>query len=77
MTLNNKQERNFPNGKYHLEQLLSSEFNNEELAILKLLVLESLAKYDDVNVNESGNIYTMLLNLLDKICYLQRDNKGY
>jgi len=36
-----------------------------------------LSEYDDVNVNESGNIYTMLLNLLDKICYLQRDNKGY
>lgn len=67
MTLNNK-----------LEQLLSSEFNNEELAILKLLVLESLAKYDDVNVNEeSGNIYSMCKQLYDKICYLQRDNKGY
>ena len=61
----------------NLERLIASEFNNEELAILKLLVLESLAKYDDVNVNESGNIYSMCKQLYDKICYLQRDNKGY
>lgn len=62
----------------NLERLIVSEFNAQELSILKLLVLENLSKYDDVNVNEeSGNIYTMLLQLLDKICYLQRDNKGY
>ena len=67
MTLNNK-----------LEQLLVSEFNSQELSILKLLVLENLHKYDDVNVaEESGNIYVMLLQLLDKIHYLQKDNKGY
>ena len=67
MTLNNK-----------LEQLLVSEFNSQELSILKLLVLENLSKYDDVNVaEESGNIYVMLLQLLDKIHYLQKDNKGY
>ena len=65
-----------PNNK--LEQLLVSEFNSQELSILKLLVLENLHKYDDVNVaEESGNIYVMLLQLLDKIHYLQRDNKGY
>ena len=65
-----------PNNK--LEQLLVSEFNSQELSILKLLVLENLHKYDDVNVaEESGNIYVMLLQLLDKIHYLQKDNKGY
>ena len=65
-----------PNDK--LEQLLVSEFNSQELSILKLLVLENLHKYDDVNVaEESGNIYVMLLQLLDKIHYLQKDNKGY
>ena len=67
MTLNN-----------NLERLLVSEFNSQELSILKLLVLENLGKYDDVNVaEESGNIYVMLLQLLDKIHYLQKDNKGY
>ncbi len=60
-----------------LERLINSEFNAQELSMLKMLVLTMLSEYDDVNVNESGNIYTMLLNLLDKICYLQRDNKGY
>ncbi len=61
-----------------LERLLVSEFNSQELSILKLLVLENLHKYDDVNVaEESGNIYVMLLQLLDKIHYLQKDNKGY
>ena len=59
-----------------LERLINSEFNAQELSMLKMLVLTMLKEYDDVNVNESGNIYTMLLNLLDKICYLQRDNKG-
>jgi len=62
----------------NLERLLVSEFNSQELSILKLLVLENLHKYDDVNVaEESGNIYVMLLQLLDKIHYLQKDNKGY
>ena len=60
-----------------LERLINSEFNAQELSMLKMLVLTMLKEYDDVNVNKSGNIYTMLLNLLDKICYLQRDNKGY
>ncbi len=61
----------------NLERLIVSEFNAQELSILKLIVLENLSKYDDVNVaEESGNIYTMLLQLLDKICYLQKDNKG-
>ena len=60
-----------------LERLINSEFNAQELSMLKMLVLTMLKEYDDVNVNVSGNIYTMLLNLLDKICYLQRDNKGY
>ncbi len=61
----------------HLERLINSEFNAQELSMLKMLVLTMLKEYDDVNVNESGNIYSMCQQLYDKICYLQRDNKGY
>ena len=43
-----------------LERLINSEFNAQELSMLKMLVLTMLKEYDDVNVNESGNIYTML-----------------
>ena len=49
-------------------------FSKEELSLLKLLVLENLQKYDDLNVNESGNIYRMLQQLIGKINYIQRDN---
>ena len=49
-------------------------FSKEELSLLKLLVLESLSNYDDLNVNESGNIYRMLQQLIGKINYIQRDN---
>ncbi len=49
-------------------------FSKEELSLLKLLVLENLSNYDDVNVNESGNIYRMLQQLIGKINYIQRDN---
>ena len=49
-------------------------FSKEELSLLKLLVLENLSNYDDVNVNESGNIYRMLQQLICKINYIQRDN---
>ena len=61
----------------NLERLINSEFNAQELSMLKMLVLTMLSEYDDVNVNESGNIYSMCKQLYDKICYLQRDNKGY
>ena len=51
-------------------------FSKEELSLLKLLVLENLSNYDDLNVNESGNIYRMLQQLIgtfrgtiyDRIC---------
>ena len=49
-------------------------FSKEELSLLKLLVLENLSNYDDLNVNESGNIYRMLQQLIGKINYIQRDN---
>ena len=49
-------------------------FSKEELSLLKLLVLENLSNYDDLNVNESGNIYRMLQQLIGKISYIQRDN---
>ena len=49
-------------------------FSKEELSLLKLLVLENLSNYDDLNVNESGNIYRMFQQLIGKINYIQRDN---
>ena len=49
-------------------------FSKEELSLLKLLVLENLSNYDDLNVNESGNIYRMLQQLIGKINYIQRAN---
>tara|TARA_B100000131_G_scaffold282870_1_gene290406 strand:- start:2051 stop:2248 length:198 start_codon:yes stop_codon:yes gene_type:complete len=49
-------------------------FSKEELSLLKLLVLENLSNYDDLNVNESGNIYRMLQQLIGKINYIQREN---
>ena len=60
--------------KYNLESLYMSEFSASELSLLKLLVLENLSNYDDLNVNESGNIYRMLQQLIGKINYIQRDN---
>ena len=77
MTHRANQESNLSNDKYNLERLINSEFNAQELSMLKMLVLTMLKEYDDVNVNESGNIYSMCKQLYDKICYLQRDNKGY
>ena len=41
--------------------LKGGTFSKEELSLLKLLVLENLQKYDDLNVNESGNIYRLSL----------------
>ena len=54
--------------------LTRGTFSKEELSLLKLLVLENLSNYDDLNVNESGNIYRMLQQLIGKINYIQRDN---
>ena len=62
--------------KYNLESLYLSEFSASELSINKLLVLESLSKYDDLNVNESGNIYAKLKQIHNKIEVLQRSNKN-
>ena len=54
--------------------LKGGTISKEELSLLKLLVLENLQKYDDLNVSESGNIYSMLQQLIGKINYIQRDN---
>ena len=54
----------------NLERLINSEFNAQELSMLKMLVLTMLKEYDDVNVNESGNIYTMLLKLWKTMLHL-------
>ena len=58
----------------HNATLNRGTFSKEELSLLKLLVLENLSNYDDLNVNESGNIYRMLQQLIGKINYIQRDN---
>ena len=62
--------------KYNLDMLYRSEFSASELSLLKLLVLTSLREYDDLNVNESGNIYAKLKQIHNKIEVLQRSNKN-
>lgn len=63
--------------KQHLENLIVSEFAPRELSLLKLLVLENLSKYDDVNVTEeSGSIYELLTQIKSKIHYLQSELRG-
>ena len=52
-------------------------FSKEELSLLKLLVLENLSNYDDLNVNEaSGSIYTKLKQIQSKIQVLQSTKHG-
>ena len=62
--------------KYNLDMLYYSEFSASELSIIKLLVLESLSKYDDLNVNESGNIYAKLKQIQSKINLLQSSKQA-
>ena len=63
--------------KQQLENLIVSEFAPRELSLLKLLVLENLSKYDDVNVTEeSGSIYELLTQIKSKIHYLQSELRG-
>ena len=62
--------------KYNLDMLYYSEFSASELSLLKLLVLTTLREYDDLNVNESGNIYAKLKQIHNKIEVLQRSNKN-
>ncbi len=63
--------------KQHLERLIASEFSSRELSLIKLLVLENLSKYDDVNViEESGSIYELLKQIQHKVNYLQSDIRG-
>mgnify|MGYP003306915284 CR=1 FL=1 len=63
--------------KQHLENIIVSEFAPRELSLLKLLVLENLSKYDDVNVTEeSGSIYELLTQIKSKIHYLQSELRG-
>ena len=63
--------------KYNLESLFLSDFSASELSIIKLLVLESLSKYDDLNVNEaSGSICTKLKQIQSKIQVLQSSKQA-
>tara|TARA_B100001057_G_scaffold377972_1_gene383298 strand:+ start:420 stop:614 length:195 start_codon:yes stop_codon:yes gene_type:complete len=43
-------------------------FDNEEMALIKMLVLESLSKYDSLSeANRKGNIYRLLKQTQRKI----------
>lgn len=43
-------------------------FDNEEMALIKMLVLESLSKYDTLSeANRKGNIYRLLKQTQRKI----------
>ena len=45
--------------------------------MIKLLVLDSLSYYDDVNVcSESGNIYELLTRIKSKLLVLQSKSMG-
>ena len=49
-------------------------FDKNELAIIKLLVLESLSKYDNINeANCSGNIYKLLTTIKSKVHELSNE----
>ena len=60
--------------KYNLESLFLSDFSASELSIIKLLVLESLSKYDNINeANCSGNIYKLLTTIRSKVHELSNE----
>ncbi len=49
-------------------------FDKNELALIKLLVLESLSKYDNINeANCSGNIYKLLTTIKSKVHELSNE----
>ena len=61
----------------NLNSLYFSDFSQSELSMIKLLVLESLSYYDDVNVcSESGNIYELLTRIKSKLLVLQSKSMG-
>ena len=49
-------------------------FDKNELSLIKLLVLESLSKYDDLNeANCRGNIYKLLTTIKSKVHELSNE----
>ena len=49
-------------------------FDKNELSLIKLLVLESLSKYDDLNeANCRGNIYKLLTSIKSKVHELSNE----
>jgi hypothetical protein len=49
-------------------------FDKNELALIKLLVLESLSKYDSLsNNNSEGNIYRLLTQIKVKVHELSNE----
>ena len=49
-------------------------FDKNELALIKLLVLESLSKYDSISeANCKGNIYKLLITIRTKIHELNNE----
>ena len=56
-------------------RLLSAPlFDKNELALIKLLVLESLSKYDNISeANCSGNIYKLLTTIRSKVHELSNE----
>ncbi len=61
----------------NLNSLYLSDFSQSELSMIKLLVLDSLSYYDDVNVcSESGNIYELLTRIKSKLLVLQSKSMG-
>jgi len=49
-------------------------FDNQELSLIKLLVLESLANYDSISeANCKGNMYGLLKQTLSKVHELQSE----
>ena len=61
----------------NLNSLYFSDFSQSELSMIKLLVLDSLSYYDDVNVcSESGYIYELLTRIKSKLLVLQSKSMG-
>ncbi len=59
----------------NIETMLNAPlFDKNELALLKLLVLESLSKYDSISeANCKGNIYKLLKQTQSKIHQLSNE----
>ena len=59
----------------HINAMLNAPlFDKNELALIKLLVLESLSKYDSLsNNNSEGNIYRLLTQIKVKVHELSNE----